>query len=436
MTGEVTDPGGGFSGLPLEGIRVVDLTVVWSGPGATMLLGDLGAEVIRAECLTRDSRMAPTTLTKEQAEKSGYAGAAYPGWDPGARPYNRNASANWHARNKLSITLPPLQAPEGREAFLRLIEASDVFVENNAPATLSKLSLDYDDLRERNEKLIMVRMPPMGLSGPASDYIGYGPNFNALVGIAAMDGYEGEPPTSAGENYHMDEGAAAGVAMAVMAGLWRREDTGEGCLIEFPQSESLLAEMGEAIMDLQMNGRVPATWGNSHPALLQDVFATADEDRWLALTIRNDADWAAFVAVAGGELEEYASAGREARVAAEGEIRGAIRRWAASQEIEGLVEKLIAADVPAAEVMTELGVLADPHLHERGWFKKGYHPETGLHMYPGHAWRMSAVDLAWGRPFPALGEDNEYVYREVMGYSEAEYEAGQAAGYIGAERPR
>ena len=100
----------------------------------------------------------------------------------------------------------------------------------------------------------------MGMTGPMSRYLGYGPNFNALVGIAAMDGYEGETPDTAGENYHMDEAAPAGLAFAVLAALWDRERTGRGGLVEFPQAECVMAEVGEFVLDYQMNDAPRRSW--------------------------------------------------------------------------------------------------------------------------------------------------------------------------------
>ncbi len=106
-----------------------------------------------------------------------------------------------------------LETPEGHEAALALLAMSDVLVENNSNGVLDKLGLAQEQLLELNPRLIVARMPPLGMTGPMSYYLGYGPNFNSLVGIAAMDGYEGETPDTAGENYHMDEAAPAGLGV-------------------------------------------------------------------------------------------------------------------------------------------------------------------------------------------------------------------------------
>ena len=396
------------SDLPLSGIRVLDLTVVWSGPAATVLLGDLGAEIIKIECTTRATR-GIGNLTKEQAAIRGYFSAAFPDSDPEPRAYNRTSALNcWHGRNKLSVTLPPLETPEGRELFLRLAAISDVFIENNSARVLSKLGLDYEDLKAVNPRIIVVRMAPMGLSGPMSDFIGYGPNFNSLVGIAAMDGYDGEEPTTAGENYHMDESAPAGVAFAAMTALWEREKSGVGQLVEFAQAEHLFHEFGEFILDAQFNDRSPTVRGNSSPFYFQNVFAVLEsdtEDRWLALTCRSEQEWSALAALAG----------------------------ISSKSIDELLPLLQGRRIPAAEALSELQVLDDHHLRQRGWFKRRFHPETGEHDYLGHPWSIDSFDLLHTRPFPALGEDNQYVYQELLGFTDDQYLAGIARGYIGRE---
>jgi crotonobetainyl-CoA:carnitine CoA-transferase CaiB-like acyl-CoA transferase len=407
--------------LPLDGIRVVDLTVVWSGPGATALLGDLGAEVIRIEGNNRVSRQASARTTNASVANSGWSRNTYPDGKPEPRPYDRTALFNWHARNKLAACMN-LETPEGHEAALRLIEISDVLVENNTNGVLEKLGLGHDRLLELNPRLIVARMPPMGMTGPMSNYLGYGPNFNSLVGIAAMDGYEGEPPDSAGENYHMDESAPAGLAFAVLTALWDREVTGRGGLVEFAQAENVMQDIGEFFLDYQMNDRKPAVLGNTDPALLQDAFRTAEDDRWVVVSIRDDRDWAALAGVVGDA--EWTALGRTAadRRANSRALRDGIAAWCAPLSSDDVVRRLAAVRVPAAEVMSELRLLADPHLAAREWFKARSHPSVGTYRYPGHPWRADGFDLAFGRPLPGFGEDNEYVYKTLLGYGDEKYD--------------
>ncbi|MPZ62031.1 MAG: hypothetical protein GEU93_12210 [Propionibacteriales bacterium] len=406
---------------PLNGVRIVDLTVVWAGPGGTALLGDLGAEVIRLEGNNRISRQASAHLTRQQLAVTGYRAAMFPDREPQPRPYDRSAIFNWHSRNKLSACAN-LDTPEGHRAALDLIAKSDVLIENNARTTLEKLGLGHEELLARHPRLVVVRMPPMGMSGPMSDYLGYGPNFNALVGIAAMDGYEGETPDSAGDNYHMDEATPPGVAFAVMAALWRRERTGLGGLVEFAQAENVMQDVGEFVLDRQLNGRNPAILGNSDPHLLQGVFACAGTDRWVAMSIRDDRDWQALRTVVGDASWLGDGTTAELRRRNSASLRARLAAWIAPQQCEAVVAALVAARVPVGEVMTELRLLEDPHLDARAWFVTRSHPAVGTHKYPGHPWQVTGFDVVFGRPVPSFGEDNEYVYRRLLGYPQERYD--------------
>ncbi|HEY0533493.1 MAG TPA: CoA transferase [Actinoplanes sp.] len=419
--------------LPLAGIRVVDLTVVWSGPGSTALLGDLGAEVIRVEGNNRVSRQASAKLTNAGVANAGWSRNSYPDGKPEPRPYDRTALFNWHARNKLAACMN-LETPEGHEAALKLIAISDVLVENNTNGVLEKLGLGHETLLELNPRLIVARMPPLGMTGPMSNYLGYGPNFNSLVGIAAMDGYEGEPPDSAGENYHMDESAPAALAFAVLAALWDREATGRGGLVEVAQAENVMQDIGEFFLDFQMNHRLPQVLGNTDPGLLQDAFRAAEDDRWVVVSIRDDRDWAAFAGVVGGVVSsvvgsvvgeaDWLDRGRTAadRRTNSRALRDGIAAWCAGLPSDEIVARLQEARVPAGEVMSELRLLADRHLAERGWFKERTHPAVGTYRYPGHPWRADGFDLAYGRPLPGFGQDNEYVYKQLLGYDDETYD--------------
>jgi crotonobetainyl-CoA:carnitine CoA-transferase CaiB-like acyl-CoA transferase len=406
--------------LPLQGIRIVDLTVVWSGPGGTALLGDLGAEVIRLEGNNRICRQDSAKWTRESLRDAGYRIGAFPDREPQPHPYDRSAMFNWHARNKLAACAN-LETEAGREAVLRLVDISDVLVENNSVSTLAKLGLSTEDLLRRNPNLIVVRMPPMGLDGPMSGYLGFGPNFNALVGVGVLEGYEGETVDQSGDNYHMDEASPWGVAFAIMAALWRREQVGRVGLVEFAQSENLMQEVGEYLLDVQLSGREPIAFGNTDPVLLQDVFKCEGDDLWVAISVRDDVDWAQLCAeINDGNL---AAAGATPALRQQNSIalRREIAAWASSRSLTDIVDALVAKDVPVFPIMSETALLSDSHLGSREWFVSRTHPSVGTHQYPGHAWRADGFSTVFGRPLPSFGEDNEYVYRDLLQYNEFEY---------------
>ena len=198
-------PVDGDRALPLEGVRILDMTVVWAGPYATCLLGDLGADIVRIDnpyvfpSATRGAMARPPT---EMVADIGGIFGGYPDAEPGDRPWNRIALFNAHARNKRSVTLD-LRQPSGREAFLRLVDASDVLIENNSVDLLDKLGIGWDEVHARNPRLIMIRMPSVGLEGPYRNYLGFGVNFEALCGLGALRGY---PDLDLSENesvFHM-----------------------------------------------------------------------------------------------------------------------------------------------------------------------------------------------------------------------------------------
>lgn len=417
------------AGRPLEGIRVVDLTVVWSGPGATALLGDLGAEVIRVEGNNRLSRQASAHTTSQAIAHLPYYANVYADRTPEPRPYDRFANFNWHARNKRAVCMN-LETPEGRAAMLELIAISDVFVENNSKGVLEKLGLGHEELLALNPRLVVVRMPPLGLAGPLSDYLGYGPNFNSLVGLAAMDGYEGEDADSGGDNYHMDEAAPAGVAFAVLAALWDRERTGRGGLIEFAQAENVMQDIGEFFLDHQLNGREPTIMGNADPTVFQDVLPVAEPDRWIAVSVRDDDEWVALCQALSAEELAGSGASAELRTANRARLVAELAERTRPRGSDELVETLQKAGVPAGEVMTERRLLADPHLAAREWFAQRSHPAVGTHRYPGQPWRATGFDTVFGRPLPGFGEDNDYVYRQLLGYDEATYRSLVERGLV------
>ena len=430
-----------MAALPLEGVRVVDLTVVWSGPTATRLMAALGAEVIKPESI----RYYPRTTRGQQpypppetiAAANGLA-AAYPHKDPGPDPYNRYGSFLLVQQGKLSCTME-LSDPVGREAFNRLIACSDVLVENNSLALSSTLGLNWDELSAINPRLILVKMTPMGLTGPYARAIGYGAQFESITGMAWLRGHPDAPPDEVDATYHMDDVAPQGVLFAVMAALMLRERTGRGQLIEFPQAEYLMQGLGDVFLAAaQEDGRQFGPDGNRDLTMVQGIYPCQGDDQWIAISLRDDQDWAALVAAAGHP--DWAGAERFATAASRRQHQDAldalIADWTAPHDKQDLFRKLQAAGLPAAPVYDEADAYADPHFRARGVFVPVSHPSAGTFDYPGLWARWSALDPRLGVPAPLLGEHNEYVYKEVLGYSAEEYQQMVDAGLIGTSYPR
>ncbi len=419
--------------LPLEGVRVLDITVVWAGPYGTMFLADMGAEVIRVESVN----VFPTSTRGRFARPSPEAEARvptsiYPDRDPGDRPWNRSAPFNAHARNKLSMTVD-LHTPQGKEIFRRLVEKSDVFVENNALGSMDRLGFTYPVLSEWNPRLIMLSSTGMGQTGPWGHFRGFGLHFEAIYGHASVTGYPDMDVTATPSSVAADAAAGAAIAFSVVMALHRRNKTGKGAFLDLSQGENFVHHLGELFMDYAMNQRVAGPLGARDPLLVQGTYPCQGNDEWVVISLEGVEQWHALCGLMG--RPELAEDGRF--VSMEGlrqdhdEVDRIIATWTADQEPIGLFHRLQGAGITAGPVMHEEHAYADPHLEERGFFVPVTHPDIGTHRYPSTAFKMSETPFAARRHAVRLGEDNDYIYREVLGLSEEEYDHLKGLGQIG-----
>ena len=435
---------GGLLRPPLEGVRVAAATVVWAGPHSTQLLAEWGAEVIRVEPINRvhpNTRGAEVGLTKEQIEEQLPHGAnlaaLYPDLDPQDDRWNRSANFNSHARNKKSMTAD-LSAPEGREAFLRLAAVSDVVIENNSPGAFDRAGLGWDDLREVNPRLVMVRMPAFGLSGPYRDYRSFGAHAEAMVGQTLLRRYIDGNPELSGDVLSADAMAGVHGAVAAMMGLRHRERTGEGQLIELPLAEGFIPILGEFILDYVMNGADSTAQGNTHRwHAPHGVYPSRGEDQWIAIDVASDEQFAALCRVldrpglAGDPRYASAAGRREHRV----ELEAGIGELTATRDKEALFHELQAVGVCAAPVRDSLEILEDRQLSARNWFREIHMPTVGTHRYPGYLFKLRNTSDEVRLPPPRLGEHNEELYLDLLGYSREEYDSFVERGLVGTRYP-
>jgi benzylsuccinate CoA-transferase BbsF subunit/naphthyl-2-methylsuccinate CoA transferase subunit len=408
-----------------------------------MILGDLGAEIIRVESITHFAAV-PTRgyrarVRREDVAAMGHMGSLYPERDPGERPWNRFAPFNCHGRNKLSMTVD-LERPEGVTIFKRLVRISDIFLENNSAEVVEKLGLTYPILRAENPGLIMLSMSGFGGSGPYKYYKGIGLNIEALCGFAGLRGYVDGDPAAAGGSVYMDAASGVGAAYAAMAALRLRDRTGRGQIIDFAQAENMVPHIAGAVLDYTLNRRLRTTLGNAHRSLApHGVYPCAPDpegvapDRWLTLAVGTDRQFRALCRVIG--RPELAADRRFRGVVGRHRHRealdAAIAGWTRDQDPEAAARILQEAGVPAGPVLDEAGACADPHLGARGFFHEVAHPEAGTHRYPGHPFVYADVPLRFETPAPRLGEHNAYVYKELLGASDAEYARLEAERHIG-----
>jgi len=436
-----TEFGGAASGggdprrLPLAGIRVIDLTVVWAGPLTTTLLADLGAEVIRLDnpnlFPTATRGAVPRPRPGREADL-GQLWGRFPGGRAGERPWNQPAAFVSHARTKLSMTVD-LRTELGRETFLELVDRSDLVVENNSIRVLPSLGLGWEVLHERNQELVMLRLPLLGLDGPYAGYVGFGAHMEALCGYSSLRGYPDLDPTSLDPTYYMDPATGVVGAFATLAALRRRATTGVGELVEVAQAENLLHYIGEYLIDASMRGEPHECHGNRHPHRApQGVYRCAGDDAWVALSVADDAQWAALVEALdrpAWATADASLAGEEGRRERHDDLDRELAAWTSARSVDEVLAGCHRAGVAAAPVLDEPGLAADPHLAARRYFRLNSSDDVPEVLFPGHQWRWDGPPMAWG-PINMMGRDNDYVYRTILGKDDAALAALAAEGHL------
>ncbi|HAL47883.1 MAG: CoA transferase [SAR202 cluster bacterium] len=422
--------------LPLSGIRVLDLTVVIAGPIAAAKLGDMGAEVIRVESiqdLGTGGRVPLAKTTREQVQGHPAQRRTFPDGDPGARPWNRSAMFNSHARNKLSMTVD-LRRPEGMEVLSRLVKKSDVLIENHATDFVDRRGFSYDWLCEQKPDIIMVRMPGFGLDGPYAYWRTFGSTAEGHAGRSILFGYSDLAPSEIPWVYPADPTAGAVATFATIMALHHRNRTGEGQVIDLALAENVLHLLGPSFLDYSMNDRVSGSLGNRHPgAAPHGCYRAAGDDRWVNIAITTDDEWTGFREALGDPdwAKDAQFAAAAGRLENQDELDRHIEAWTSELDRYEVTRRLQEHGVPSGPVMNEADAYDDPHLQSRGYFEEVTHPETGTHRYPGMFFKFSETPLGIRRPAPLLGEHNEYVYKDLLEYTDEEYAEFERTGHIG-----
>ena len=426
------------SQLPLQGVRVLDLTVVWAGPYATMHLADWGAEVIRVESrqhLAPNTRGMIAHITRPMLAGNPAAASWYPDGDPGDDPWNRTALFNGHARGKRSMTID-ITRPEGWEQFERLVAQADALIENNLPPNIEKQGITWERLSRINPRLVLVRMPAFGLDGPYRAYRTLGSHMEALAGHPVLRAYPDRSLELAPVGVPADALSGIGGALALLLGLRHRERTGSGLMMELATAENMVGLLGEFIMDYTMNGREWEHMGNDHWWLApHNVYRCRGGDGWLTIVARTDDEWRRLCRVMLRDTlaDDARFRDNASRYAHRRELDQLIGEWTANVDATWAMHRLQREGIPAGVVQNEPGLLGDPQHRARDFFQAIEHPATGVQLHPRRAWRASRTPERPMRHPPRLGEDNAYVYRELLGFSAEQYAAWEAAGHIGAD---
>ncbi|KUI22468.1 acyl-CoA hydratase [Mycobacterium sp. GA-1285] len=399
---------------PFAGLKVFDLSTFWAGAYLTCYLGAFGADVVKVESIQRpDGHRYSGSLLRNSDE-----------W------YEIGPLWQGTNLNKRDITLD-LSTETGRELALRLAADADVVIENFSPRVVEQFGLDYDSLVKVNPGVVMVRMPGFGLEGPWRDYVGWALNIEQLAGMSAVTGFADGPPC----NLQGPADPIAGVhaAVALLSALEHRRRTGDGQLIEVAQIEVGAAVTAEPVIEYSMTGRVREREGNRHRHYVQGVYPTAGEDDWVALSVRDDADWAAVTEVVDRpELREdprFASVERRSRH--HDEFDEVIAECAAARGAEEFAEALLGRGVPAQRVMTADRMYDVDQLDARGFYEDLDHPIAGRQRFPGWPFRITPGPSHHHRtPSPTLGQHNDEVL-ESLGLTREEISALREQQVIG-----
>jgi crotonobetainyl-CoA:carnitine CoA-transferase CaiB-like acyl-CoA transferase len=319
----------------------------------------------------------------------------------------------FHGANlsKRGVTLD-LGSPDGLAVLQRLLDTADVLIENFTPRVIEHFGLDFEFLRSRHPRLIMVRMPAFGLDGPWRDRNGFAQTMEAVSGLAWRTGFEDELPTLV--LGACDPLAGAHTAFATLLALDAREQSGEGMLVESVMVESALNVAAEGIVEYGAGAPAPGRLGNRGPdAAPQGVYAGSADDSWVALAVESDAQWEALVKAFGSPAWAADAALRTAdgRRARHGLLDEHLETWTSARTAEEAAALLSDAGVPAEVVIAARDAVHNPQLRDRGLFETEDHPVTGTHPVPTLPFRFAHVARWLRTPSPTLGQHND----EVLG---------------------
>lgn len=414
-------PDPALDGLPLAGVRIVDLTAFWAGPAATHLLAAFGADVVKIESIQRPDGIRYSGGMRDDVDDW---------WEYGWVFHAMNT-------NKRSVTLD-LGSEEGRRLFTELVAGADVVIENFSPRVMEHFGLTAEVLLGVNPKLVFARMPAFGVEGPWRDRVGFAPTMEQIAGLAWVTGLPEAPPVT--PRGACDPLAGVHAAFAVLAALSFAERTGSGQLVELPMLETVLNATAIQAIESEVFGVTLCRRGNrGHGTAIQNIYRCAgDKDDWIAVTVRDDAQWNALVDVMDRPAwcDDEALSTVAGRVQRADDVDARLAEWFARQSLEPTVERLAGAGIPAAPVVSPSLVTDNPQLRERGFFEALHHGSTGLGLYPCPPFALLDGQDRWLlRPPPKLGEHNEEILRDRCGLTDEELTRLATSGVIGT-RPK
>lgn len=374
--------------FPLEGVRILDFSHVLSGPYCTMLMADMGAEVVKIE--------RPGTGDENRRMRS------YEGRGEGDEDYFYPMN-----RNKKSVELN-LKNAEDRERAMRLVENSDVVVENFTPGAMKKLGLDYENISKLNERIIYCSISGYGQTGPYRDRKAYDSIVQAVSGVMSITGERDGPPLRSGLMFG-DLTAALYALSSILVSLYARERTGRGNYIDLSMTDALLSLYSTNAAEYLAVRKVPQRWGSENPGRSPTGSYRCADDRYIQVMGGSNTLWPNFcTAVELPELAEDARfATNEVRIANRDELRELLTPVFLRRSAEDWVEKLTEHGLPVAPINTLDEVMHDPHFRHRQMELRLDHPRSGEIRTINNPFRFSNYATCRDGAPPLLGEHND-----------------------------
>jgi len=395
---------------PLEGVRVVEMGSLLAGPFCGQLLADFGAEVIKVEPPGKGDPMRAWGRHRKEGRTL---------WWPII------------ARNKKSVTLN-LREEEGQDLARRLISGADVVVENFRPGTLERWGLGYEDLREINPGLVMVRVSGYGQTGPYRNQAGFGSIGEAMGGIRHVTGFPDRPPPRVGISLGDSLAATFGALGAVTALYNRETNGGRGQIVDVAIYEAVLALMESTIPEYALAGHVRGRTGAILPFVAPSNTYPTREGDYIVIGANADTVFGRFAGAVGhpewAEDERYAT--HHARGENQEELDGMISGWTGQRSAEEVLEAMKVASVPAGKLFTAEDMLSDEQYAARGSIVEVEDPDIGAFPMQNVVPRLSETpgEVRWTGP--KLGQHNDEVYGKVLGMGEEDLEAMRERGII------
>ncbi len=373
----------------LEGIRILDLTQAMAGPMATMLLGDLGADVIKVEPITGD-----------QSRK----------WAP---PYLNGMSAYFISanRNKRSIVID-LKSPEGKEVFKKLVENSDILIENFRPGTMEKMGFSYNDIVKVNASIIYCSVSGYGQTGPGKDLPGYDLTILANSGLLSINGEPGRPPVKFGVPI-ADITAGLFSDIAILSALFERTKTGKGQYIDMSMLDANFSILTNQALSYFATGKNPQRLGSAHSTIAPyQVFATSDG--YIAITVGTEKLWSIFVDVIGrkdlAENPDFRT--NVQRVMNREKLATELNETFKNYKISELAEKLTQAGIPFAPINTVEDAVKSPQIKAREMVTEMKSPYGSVNLI-GSPFKMSRTPGKIRIAPPQLGYNTVEILKSV-----------------------